>query len=228
MSLKTFLQNRNNANTYEMAVELMQKILETVVEFERGLCIFIREKKIPLAREIMKRLDKLENEADIIRRETLMHIAKSELTPQMREDMSHLIKRIDRIANTSDGAARRLCGIDPDYFLSLGEPILTMMVDIVQLSVEGTKILFNLIKRLPMMENSETLRICEKIQDIEHKCDVLHSQIYERLNHVENLPFNHFVAIQICSFIDMLETISDKVEDVSDYIEVLKTAKRST
>ena len=76
------------------------------------------------------------------------------------------------------------------------------------------------------MENNETLRICEKIQKIEHNCDILHSDIYEKLNKLENSPFNYFVAIQISNFVDMLETITDKVEDVSDYIEVLKTAKR--
>lgn len=227
MSLKTFLQNRNNANTYEMANQHMQKVLETVVEFERGFGIYINEKNPQLAGEIFKRLDRLENEADILRREILISISKSELTTQMREDLSHVIKRIDRIANTTDGAARRLLGLNSQHFYSLGDEILSKMLEIVHLSIEAAKILYNLIKKLPEMENRETFKICEKIQSMEHKVDVLHSQIYEMLNKLTALQFNAFVAIQICNFVDLLEAITDKIEDVSDYIEVLKTAKRS-
>jgi len=43
---------------------------------------------------------------------------------------------------------------------------------------------------------------------------------------MENPPFNYFVAIQISNLVDMIESISDKVEDVGDYIEVLKTAQK--
>ena len=209
-----------------MAIAHMQKTLETVVEFERGFAIYVEEKNPTLALEIFQRVDQLENDADTLRRDILMHIAQSELSPQMREDLSHLVKRIDRIANTTDGAARRISGIDHKHFAALGDEILGKMVEIIRLSVEATKILFNLIKKMDDMLNRETFRICEKIQHIEHKCDQLHSTIYEMLNKLEVAPFNHFVAIQISNFVDMIETISDKVEDVSDYIEVLKTAKR--
>jgi predicted phosphate transport protein (TIGR00153 family) len=226
MSLKTFLQDRNNANTLEMAVAHMQKTLETVVEFERGFTIYVEEKNPNLALEIFKRVDRLENEADTLRRDNLMHISQSELSTQMREDLSHLVKRIDRIANTTDGAGRRISGIDKVHFQALGDDILSKMMEIIRLSVKATKILFNLIKKMPEMANQEIFRICAKIQNIEHECDILHSTIYEMLNKLESSSFNHFVAIQISNFVDMIETISDKVEDVSDYIEVLKTAKR--
>ncbi|MCF2138928.1 MAG: DUF47 family protein [Candidatus Lokiarchaeota archaeon] len=228
MSLKTFLQNRSSANIYEMANNHMQKVLETVVEFERGFSIYVNERDVALANEIFKRVDHLENEADIIRREILVQISKSELTTQMREDLSHLVKRIDRIANTTDGAARRLMGLNYEHVFSLGMPILEKCIYIIQRSVEATKILYNLIKNLPSMDDRETFQICEKIQSMEHEVDVLHSQLYEALNKIPSLEFNAFVALQICNFIDMMETISDKVEDVSDYIEILKTAKRTT
>ncbi|MHA1674391.1 MAG: DUF47 domain-containing protein [Promethearchaeota archaeon] len=228
MSLKTFLQNRNNANIYEMTNQHMQKVLETVVEFERGFSIYVEEKNAPLAIDIFKRLDQLENEADILRREILVNISKSELTTQMREDLSHVVKRIDRIANTSDGASRRLSGMNSDDFYSLGDEILAKILEMVHLSVEITKILYNLIKKLPEMLDRETFKICENIQAMEHKVDVLHSTVYEMLNKKSGLGFNAFVAIQICNFVDLVETISDKVEDVSDYIEILKTAKRNT
>jgi len=156
----------------------------------------------------------------------LIQISKSELTPQLREDLTFLVKRIDKIANTTDGAARRVSGIDPKHIQSLGDDILSEMQKIIHHSVSATKILFNLIKSLPEIEDKELFTITEKIQTIEHTCDVIHSNIYEMLNKIPEISFNHFVAIQISNFVDLLETISDKVEDVADYIEMLKTAKR--
>ncbi len=225
-SLKNFLQSRNEENVLEKSILHMKKVLECVVEFERGFSIYVEEKKPDLAFEIFKRVDILEHEADIIRRDLLIQISKSELTPQLREDLTHLVKRIDRIANTTDGAARRLTGLSPIHIQSLGNDILKNMEKLVQLSVSATKMLFNLIKSLPEIEDKELFIITEKIQKIEHSCDVLHSNIYDLLNKIPEISFNHFVAIQISNFVDLLETISDKVEDVTDYIEVLKTAKR--
>ena len=226
MSLKTFLQSRNNANVMERILLHMQKILETVAEFERGFEIYVREKNFPIALQIFNRVDKLENEADTLRRDLLIQISQSEFATQMREDLSQLINQMDRIANTADDAARHLISIPENHIHTLGENILEKMLDTIHLSVESAKILFNLIRDLPHLENSEVFRICEKIQQLEHRCDILNWEIYGLLNQLSNLPFNAFEAIQISAFIDLLEMITDRIEDVSDYIGILKTAKR--
>ena len=226
MSLKTFLQKRNNANTLEKAIEHVRKTLETVVEFERGFTIYVKERNPELAFEIFRRVGVLEHDADVLRRDLLLKISKSELTPIMRENLSVLVKRIDRIANAADGAGRRMAGLNSQHLLAIGEEIFDIVLEMIHFSVEATKILFYMMKRLTDLEDEKMFHMCEKIQILEHKCDVLHSQIYEKLNRLEEAPFNHFVAIQISNLVDMIESITDKVEDVSDYIEILKTAKR--
>ena len=225
MSLQKFLQDRNNRSTLEKAIEHVQKTLETVVEFERGFSVYAKEKKPDLALEIFRRVGILEHDADILRRDLLKKIAKSELSPMMRENLSVLVKRIDRIANAADGAGRRMAGLESQHLLALGEDIFDLVLEMIHFSVEATKILFYMMKRLEE-EDEQILSMCEKIQKLEHKCDILHSQIYEKLNRLEEAPFNHFVAIQISNLVDMIESITDKVEDVSDYIEILKTARR--
>ncbi len=225
MSLKTFLQDRNNANTLEKAIEHVRKTLETVVEFERGFTIYAKEKNPELALEIFRRVGTLESEADTLRRDLLKNIATSELSPMMRENLSVLVKRIDRIANAADGAGRRMAGLESQHLLALGEEIFDLVLEMIHFSVEATKILFHMMKRLED-EDEKIFIMCEKIQTLEHKCDMLHSHIYEKLNRLEEAPFNHFVAIQISNLVDMIESITDKVEDVSDYIEILKTARR--
>ncbi|MHA1583924.1 MAG: DUF47 domain-containing protein [Promethearchaeota archaeon] len=226
MSLKHFLQSRNNANTLELTIEHLQKTLETLVEFERGFAVYHKEDNRKLAFEIFRRVDRLEHDCDILRREIMIKISKSQLTPQMREDLTHLVKRIDRIANVSDGAARRIMGLPYKALKSIGDSTFVLLDTMITHSVKATKILFSMVKRMSEMEDEEIFKNCERIQELEHKCDILHSSVYEELNKLENIPFNHFVALQISNLVDMIETISDKVEDVSDYIEVIKAAQR--
>ena len=55
-SLKNFLQPRNEEDVLEKSILHMKKVLECVVEFERGCTIYITEKKPELAFEIFKRV----------------------------------------------------------------------------------------------------------------------------------------------------------------------------
>jgi predicted phosphate transport protein (TIGR00153 family) len=204
----------------------LRKVLETLVEFERGFNIFVKEKNPELALEIYRRVDDLEREADGIRRDLLMQISKSELSSQIREDLTHLVKRIDKIANMTNGASRRMTGIPPDALMSLGDTIYDKMLESIDHAIQATKVLTVIWKRFRDAETEEILSLCEKIQILEHKSDIIQSEIYKDLTKMENPPFNQFAAIQISNLVDMIESISDKVEDVGDYIEVLKTAKR--
>ena len=226
MSLKLWFRDRNSANIMEGAATHLRKVLETLVEFERGFNIFVKEKNPDLALEIFRRVDDLEREADGIRRELLMQISKSELSSQIREDLTHLVKRIDKIANMTNGASRRMSGIPPDALMFLGDSIYDKMLESIEHGIKATKVLTTIWKRFRDAETEEILSLCEKIQKLEHKSDLIQSEIYDELIKMKDPPFNQFVAIQISNLIDMIESISDKVEDVGDYIEVLKTAKR--
>jgi hypothetical protein len=225
-NLRNWLQTRNEGNVLGKTLAHMQKVLECVVEFERGFTFFAKEHNTELALEVFTRVSVLEHEADTIRREVLLLIVKSDLETQIREDLATLVRRIDRIANAANGAARRLGGIDEISIRSLGEEFLTRNSDIIHFSVEATKILYNLTKKLPEIENKDVFRITGQIQALEHKCDVLHADIYKYLNKLKEVSFNPFTAIEIANFVDLVESISDKVEDVADFIELLKTSLR--
>jgi len=121
MSLKLWFQSRNSANIMEGAATHLRKVLETLVEFERGFNMFVKEKKPQMALDIFRRVDDLEREADGIRRGILMEISKSELKAQIREDLTHIVKRMDRIANMVNGAARRMMGIPPEDLMFLND-----------------------------------------------------------------------------------------------------------
>lgn len=226
MSLKLWFRDRNSANIMEGAANHLRKVLETLVEFERGFNIFVKEKNPKLALEIYRRVDDLEREADGIRRDLLIQISKSELSSQIREDLTHLVKRIDKIANMANGASRTMMGIPPDNIMPLGDIIFDKLLESIDNAIQATKVLTSIWKRFSDAETEEILSLTGKIQFLEHKSDIIQSEIYKELNKIKEFPFNQFVAIQISNLIDSIESISDKVEDVGDYIEVLKTAQK--
>jgi uncharacterized protein Yka (UPF0111/DUF47 family) len=94
---------------------------------------------------------------------------------------------------------------------------------VVHKTVEATKPLFGLIKRMVDMDDKEVFRVTAQVANLEHECDILHTKIYIEINHQENSNMNPFVAVQLGKFIDKIENITNKVEDVCDYIELIKT-----
>jgi len=227
-SLLNWIQSRNAEAVLARSNIFVQKVLEVVVEFERGFALLVNEKKPALATTAFQRVGTLEHEADVMRRDILNNLSKYDVPAQIYEDFSQFIKTVDGIANVTNAASRRILGIDPSYINILGDEPLNKMVQIISYSVEATKLFFNLMKKLTQLDEAEIQRIASQIQKLEHQCDVLHTEIYMCLNKipVQSIPFNAFVALQISELVDLLESISDKVEDVTDYVELIKIAKK--
>lgn len=226
-NLTNWLHERNEENILNKTIAHVQKTLECVVEFERGFGFLVKEGNPKLAREVFLRVNKIEHDADILRRDILHNITSMDMPAEIHEDLIHLVNHIDHIANATNGAARRIVPIKDADIKALGQDNLQKMLDMLHFSVEAGKVLFNLIKKLPTLEANEIFSYTEQIQALEHKCDVLHSEIYASLNNLTVPHFNPFIAIQLLSFIDLIEDISDKVEDVADYIDLLRISKKS-
>ena len=227
-SLLNWIQSRNAEAVLARSNIFIQKVLEVVVEFERGFVLLVNEKKPALATTAFQRVGNLEHEADVMRRDILNNLSKYDVPAQVYEDFSQFIKTVDAIANCTNAASRRILGIDASHILALGQDPLNKMIQIINSSVEATKIFFNLMKKLTQLDEKEVQRIADQIQKLEHQCDVLHTEIYICLNKIplQSIQFNVFVGLQISELVDLLESITDKVEDVTDYVELIKVAKK--
>ena len=223
MALRNWLQDRKEKNILEDTVNFSQKVLETVHEFERAFNFLTQEKNKELAYTVFERVLNLEHEADMMRRSILIDITKSNLDSQMRQDLMVLIKRIDQIANEADRASRIVLGLHKNHIYELGDIALNFLGEVVHKSVEATKLLFGLIKKMVEMDDKEVFRITAQIANLEHECDILQTKIYIEINQQKESNINPFVAVQLGKFIDKIENITNKVEDVCDYIELIKT-----
>jgi predicted phosphate transport protein (TIGR00153 family) len=225
-SLFEWFKSRNEESAINKTFVHMQKVLECVVEFEKGLTFLIEEKNIDLALKVFFRVDELEHQADEIRRNILNMLSMAELTSTIRENLIHLAKRIDDIANAANAGARILIYMDHSKFLKLENEILQKVLELTRKSVETVKKLNVMVNSLITAEEKEIHRLGDEINSLEHQCDEIHFSINRML--LSNHPdINPFTAIEIHDCFLLIETISDNAEDVADYIIMLTVAKRT-
>ncbi len=227
MAIRGWLQTRKEKTILKNVVDFTQKVLETIHEFERAFDFLAKEKKPELADTVFHRVLKLEHEADQMRKNILLEITKSDLNSHIRQDFMILVKRIDKIANEADHASRIIISFKFKALYLIGEDALKVMEDIIYRTVEAMKQLFSLMKTFSDLADQEVFLRTERIDRLEHECDKLHTQIYILIHEKDDLDINPFVAYQIVKLIDTIENISNRIEDVCDYIDLIKTLESS-
>ncbi|MFW9823096.1 MAG: DUF47 domain-containing protein [Candidatus Thorarchaeota archaeon] len=224
-SLMEWFKSRNEENAMNLTLVHTQKVLECIVEFDKGLSFFLEEKNVDLALKVFFRVDELEHQADGIRRNILNMLSQAELPSKIRENLMHLVKRIDDIANAANASSRILISMNHKDFLNLGEDIHKNILDISKISVEAVKKVNIMVKELLNAEENKIQQLGEEVNILEHQCDDKHYAISRSLVS-NNQDINPFSAIVIHNCISTMEAISDNAEDVADYIIMLTLAKR--
>jgi len=221
-----WFKSRNEESAMNKTLIHMQKVLECIVEYRKGLGFFIKERNIDLAIKVFFRVDELEHQADNIRRNILNMLSKAELPSTIRENLMHLVKRTDDVANAANASSRIMISMNHKDFLGLGDEILNDIIDMGDLSVQAVKKLNQMVNHLLTADETEIQKLGEEVNILEHNVDEKRYAINREL--VNNNPeINPFSAITIHNCISALEAISDNAEEVADYIIMLTVTKRT-
>ncbi|MEJ2251587.1 MAG: DUF47 family protein [Candidatus Lokiarchaeota archaeon] len=225
-SLYNWFKSRNEETAINKTLVHMQKVLECVVEYDKALSFLVEEHEIDLALKVFFRVTELEHQADNIRRDILNMLSKAELTPVIRENLTHLVKRIDDVANAANAGARIFIYLDLSEFLNLPEEVLSNIIEMSRLSIVTVKKLSSMVNKLIDGQEEDIKKLGEEVNTLEHQIDEIHFKINRLL--VSNKPdISPFNAIEIHNCITSLENISDNSEDVADYIIMLTISKRT-
>jgi predicted phosphate transport protein (TIGR00153 family) len=197
--------------TREHALKVNQVVQETQDFIKKAF-----EGKTP--KRTQKRTEQIEHEADILRREIFSILTTGELLsqPNVREDLMHIVKRMDDVANNANAAVRRMAVLNVGEFPDeLKDLILKMMSH----SLECSDMLKECIEKLGI-DASEILRLTDRIGHIEHEVDLLNSKVKSFLIQ-SNLTMNPFEAIVVHEFIERIENIADACEDTADIVKLM-------
>jgi predicted phosphate transport protein (TIGR00153 family) len=224
-ALYDWFKSRNEETVINKTLVHMKKVLECVVEFQKALSFLLEEKNIDLAIKVFFRVNEQEHQADGIRRKILRMLSKAELNATVRENLMHLIKRNDDVANATNASARMLIYMNHNDLLSLGDLVHEKMLEIARVTVETIKKLDSMLNHLIEGRENEIQKLGDEVNTLEHDVDEARFVINRTL--VSNHPdINPFSAIEIHNCISAMEAITDNAEEVADYLILLVTSKR--
>ena len=215
-SLIEYFKKKTAVNVLEKSVKHAQKVKESVIELEHGLEILLKEKNLEKAHDHFHKVDLLEDDADTLRREILIDISKGELNPSVRMDLSHLIKRMDDVANCATGVARRINTIPIKFWDQSSEKTINLVLQMMETTVECVNYLDKIV--IDMLEERKYVKeYSDKINQLEHKVDLLNIKLRKSLQETE-YDISYFTVFTVGNVFDILEAISDSIELVADYI----------
>ncbi len=188
-------------------------------ELNKGMEILLKEKDLEKASDIFHNVDMLEGDADSLRREILADISKGELNPGIRTDLSHLIKRLDDVANCANGVARRIATIPIKFWEQSSTKTIELIREMMKKTIECGGYLDKIVIDL-LGERKNVEEYNEQINILEHEVDILNINLRQSLQETD-YTINAFTIFTVGNTMDILEAISDAMEVVADYIMLL-------
>ncbi|MFX1233687.1 MAG: DUF47 domain-containing protein [Promethearchaeota archaeon] len=221
-SLIEYLKRETALNVLEKSIKHAQIVQKCIRELDNGLNSLLTEKNDAKTVEAFDKVESLEGDADDLRREIQRDISRGELNPSVRQNLSHLIKRMDDVANCCTGVARRITTIPMKFWAQSNPETISLVLEMMKATVECSEFLDKIVIDL-LEERKNVKEYAKKINFHEHTVDILNIKLRKSLQET-HYDVNFFTAFTAGNVFDILEAISDSIEGVADYIMVLLTS----
>ena len=197
-------------NFFEMFNQHADRIVEAAHAFSNLVANY---NDVDLREKYNREVDKAEGAADRITHEVNRAIHKTFITPIDREQIHKLINTMDDVADLIQDSAETMALYDVRYMTD-------EIVRLTELSVKCCERLKDAVKLLDRIADPSTaeaaLKTCEEIDKLESDADRVMrsamSKLFREQPDVREL-------IKLKAIYELLETITDKCEDVANVIE---------
>ncbi len=200
------------------AITTMQRHLATtmsaVEDLERAVKASVsgNEKE---AKAAIDRVTSAEKEADKLRRVVMVELSRGELPPIDREDLMHLMKRVDMVADWSRESTRILNATPMQDVPESLRGAAVQMVGGVRECATALRKAINSMAEKP----EETLKAADEVERLEEKVDNLFEDSRRQLAKEETLKVG--AAILMNELFETIELAADACEDACDHIRVI-------
>jgi predicted phosphate transport protein (TIGR00153 family) len=202
------------------AVQLMQSHLSlttrAVEELGKALEYKIHREN-EQAEASIARVSRMEEEADSIRREIATELTAGEIPPHERDDLLHLSRDIDWIADWSKESGRILCVAPVDRLPDTLAKKAIEMVEIVKETAYAVRTCIEQLSERP----KEAIRLADQVEDLEEKVDALYMEIRGLYPTMDFSKVNPGEVFLIGQLFDAIENITDWCENTIDQVRLL-------
>ena len=202
------------------AIDLMKKHLANAVsaveDLERALNAAMEgDEKLVIAS--IRRVDEAEKEADRLRRAIMDELASEVVPPAGREDLMHLVKRVDMIADWSREATRILEALP---LKDVPKEVLEECLKMARGARECAHAVRRAVDKL-LVNPGEALKEADVVERLEEDVDALYMEarkVFARL--APECPKTP-VLILLRDLMDAIENVADWCENSCDQIRVI-------
>ena len=213
-----WFEKRRKTKGLELAHEQITKAFDTVTWLHKAIKSF-SEGNFGEAKKYIENLYKAEEEVDALRTDVFMELSKgAALVADYREDLLHLVKRLDTLADHTKDAARCLemladAKIPPE--------LCQKTVFMTSKLVETAQTLRGAIEKISS-EPVEAIKQAKKVGEIEHVLDEEYLKA-KSLFVKYGAQINCGAMVIFDDLVEFIEHAADMCADTADYILVLSS-----
>jgi predicted phosphate transport protein (TIGR00153 family) len=211
-----WFERRRRSKALDLAQEQISKALDTVTLLNQA-AKSIAEGKKKEALQRIENLFKVEEEVDRLRMEVFRELTKgAALFADYREDLLHLVKRLDTLADHVKDAAR--C-FEMIIDAQIPEDLYENTVKMTSTLLDCAQALRSSIEKLAV-NSAEAIEGASKVDEIEHEVDVVYLKTKASfVNHGDKMNCGAMVIFD--DLIEFIEQAADMCADTADYIVIL-------
>ena len=213
-----WFEKRQKTKGLDLAHEQIVQALHTIVLLNQALRNYSEGNKTEMTR-LIEALFKTEEEVDRLRSEAFKELSKgTALVSDFREDLLHLVKRLDTVADDTKDAAR--C-IEMLSEAQMPAEMLRLAVGMTDELVEVAQILRSSIDAISS-DPAEAISGAHKVEDMEHRIDQAYldtKALFVKYGEKTNCG----AMVIFDDMIEFIEQAADLCADTADYIIVLSS-----
>jgi hypothetical protein len=217
--MERWFAQRRKSEVLEIADRQMTLAIDTVVELEKSIDAALKGKQ-KRATESIERLSATEHEIDELRRIVFEKLTRGSLPSKDREDIMHLVKRLDQMADHVKDASRAvLVLLEAKVPKAMWEQFVETAKDLVECATTLRKAIEKLGTN-PV----EATELAKKIDQIEHRVDEKYVKSKSLLLKHSN-KMDAATVLLLKDLIEEMEHVADACDDTADYVRILAVAR---
>lgn len=205
----------------DMAYRQMTLAIDTVTELRKAITAASKG-EVNETKGCLDRLFVVEREIDDLRRTVFEELTRGSLPSKDREDIMHLVKRLDVMADFVKDSARTLLILTQT---EIPKEIWNLYVGVAEDLVECASTLRKSIEKLET-NLAEARALSEKVDQIESKVDEKYLKMKELLlKHSRKIDPATLLLLR--DLIEDMEQVADGCDDTADYVRILTVARET-
>jgi len=215
----TWFESRRKTDALNLAQKQIEKALDTVEMLEKAVRSILEGKKKQVI-VIVEQLFKEEEKVDSLRRSVFAEMTNVAMSAELREDLMHLVKRLDVMADHVKDAARCvIILVERDVPMEIWK----MYSGVAEALVCSARMLRDSIECLGT-DADKVKEIVMKIDEVEHQIDIEYLNIRKSfIKYVKDVDSSTLLVLNdLATFI---EHASDVCADTADYVAMLASEK---